>query len=124
MQIDRRPFIDQVLALKSEAEDHLRQLLSMRKQYHAENSEGSLSEICDKAQYAISLNTIYKLIEKKSAYVRGLNLVLNKPTTDNDFFLCERCGEMIPVERLCAVPETVLCVACQHEMEQRRLTSQ
>jgi RNA polymerase-binding protein DksA len=31
--------------------------------------------------------------------------------------LCEECGEEIPVERLKAVPATVLCVDCQRELE-------
>lgn len=124
MQIIRQPFIDQVLALKSEAEGQLRQLLSMRKQYHAENSDGSPSEICDKAQYMISLNTIYTLIERKRAHVLRLDSILNKIKENNESALCEHCGALIPIERICAVPETALCVACQHKMEQRHLISQ
>ena len=30
---------------------------------------------------------------------------------------CEECGEEIPVERLKAVPATVLCIDCQRELE-------
>ncbi|GEM_PF-5389217 len=31
--------------------------------------------------------------------------------------VCEECGEEIPVERLQAVPATVLCIDCQRELE-------
>ena len=29
---------------------------------------------------------------------------------------CERCGEMIPAERVEALPETRLCIKCSREM--------
>ena len=29
---------------------------------------------------------------------------------------CARCGEMIPAERIEAIPETMVCVACSKEM--------
>jgi hypothetical protein len=29
---------------------------------------------------------------------------------------CARCGELIPAERIEAIPETMVCVQCSHEM--------
>ena len=29
---------------------------------------------------------------------------------------CARCGELIPAERIEAIPETMVCVACSKEM--------
>ncbi len=34
---------------------------------------------------------------------------------DSEFGICEECGEDIPVARLQAVPESLLCVACAED---------
>jgi DnaK suppressor protein len=36
---------------------------------------------------------------------------------DGRYGVCEECGDQIPIERLRAVPATVLCVECQREFE-------
>ena len=34
---------------------------------------------------------------------------------DEDFGLCESCGEPVPFERLKIIPETTRCIPCQNE---------
>ena len=48
------------------------------------------------------------------AKVRRLKLedALRRVDEDEDFGLCEDCGDPIPMARLTAMPETELCVEC------------
>lgn len=41
---------------------------------------------------------------------------------EGNYGVCERCGRNIPMARLHAIPYATLCVRCQHESEQERLS--
>lgn len=45
-----------------------------------------------------------------------LENVLQK-SEEEDFGLCESCGEPIPFERLKIIPETTCCIPCQNEKD-------
>ncbi len=77
-------------------------------------------EACpDEGDYAAQLvrhNLDVALGERRLAQKREAETALAR-LDSSDFGICHNCGDHIPAERIKARPTTVLCVACQEELE-------
>jgi len=73
-------------------------------------------DIGDEANHGASheLNTQLAALENRelSQVEQALQLI-----REGRYGKCEHCSHSIPIERLRAVPTTILCVACQSELE-------
>ena len=72
----------------------------------------------DHAEREISSQTHYILLERKNRELEKIEDLIQRASVDEEFGLCEECGEKIPEARLMIVPEATRCVPCQQEMEQ------
>ena len=58
------------------------------------------------------------MIEKLNDELQGIESLLSRIDHEEEFGICEECGEHIPHKRLLAVPEARLCINCQQELEE------
>jgi DnaK suppressor protein len=117
MEDSRKEFLEQLELKKRKLQDTLSQLMKIRKEANDELSDDSPGDESDDAQREISLFSNCSLIEKKSRELITIDHIIKKILRDQEFGICEECGDPIPEERLVAVPETGLCVFCQRELE-------
>jgi len=117
MQDSRQVFIGQLEARKREYEEILRRLIANQKDFYDRSSGDNSNDETDHAQREISSCSNYSLIERKARELKNIERLIRKVNKDDNFGLCEECGEQIPMERLLIVPETALCVGCQRDLE-------
>jgi len=115
----RSTFLEGLLTKKAELEETLEGLLSSRKEYNGELTAGDYIDEVDDAQREISAYSHYGLIERKNKELQKIEYLIDRITKEEEFGICDDCGARIPKERLMAVPEATLCVACQREMEKQ-----
>lgn len=115
----RGAFLRSLEAKKEELEETLAGLLSSRKEYNGELTAGDYIDEVDDAQREISAYSHYGLIERKNKELRKIEYLIGRILKEEEFGLCDECGARIPKERLMAVPEATLCIACQREMEKQ-----
>ncbi len=61
---------------------------------------------------AINNNSINEAaLRKNEEKLKALNYMLSK-VNDDDFGLCERCKQKIPIQRLLFMPQSRFCVKC------------
>ena len=117
MEDNRNEFLALIRLKKDQLEAALDQLKENQKEYYERLSDDSMTDESDHAQREVSLHSTYSLIEKKTRELKKLGLLEKKMLRDQEFRICEECGDPIPVERLLIVPETNLCIACQRDLE-------
>lgn len=110
-------FLEGLMTKKRELEITLERLKKSTQEYDGELHAGDFTDEVDDAQREISAHQIYSLLERKDKELGKIARLVERITGEQDFGLCEDCGERIPKERLLAVPEATLCVSCQREME-------
>lgn len=113
----RSRFLSILTARKEEVTRSLDLLVDRQKDYHQPFSNADFIEDLDQAERDRVTNTYYTLLERKTTELNKIDFLLNKIMKDEDFGLCEECGEVIPEERLFIIPEANLCVPCQRELE-------
>jgi RNA polymerase-binding transcription factor DksA len=86
-------------------------------EYGAQHTAGDFIDEVDDAQREISAYSQYSLIERKIRELRKVEHLIQRVHKDEDYGLCEECGNPIPAERLLIMPEAGLCVPCQREFE-------
>lgn len=67
-----------------------------------------------KSELIGELNHKISRLEALQNRQKKLETVLQK-SKEEDFGLCESCGEPIPFERLKIIPESTRCISCQNE---------
>ncbi len=86
-----------------------------------DNSSGrgveDIADEADGAQCETSTHNHYSFVERKSRELRKVRELILRMESDEEFGLCEECGDPIPVERLMILPDATLCVPCQQEFE-------
>ena len=117
MEDNRNEFLTRLELKKKQIEETLNRLRENQKEYYDKSSNDTMMDESDNAQREVSLHSAYSLIEKKTRELQKTDLLLNKLLKDQEFGICEECGDPIPVERLLIVPETNLCIACQRDLE-------
>jgi DnaK suppressor protein len=71
----------------------------------------------DGALCEASTHNLCSLIERKSGELRKVDDLIRRMAEDEEFGLCEECGEPIPAARLMVLPDATLCVPCQSRQE-------
>ena len=117
MRDDQIEFLERLTIKRNELEDTLNRLLKDQKEYRDQLAGETFSDESDSAQREISATSFYSLIDKKTRELKRTEYLIQKIARDEDFGICEECGESIPYERLLIVPEASMCVPCQQEEE-------
>ncbi len=111
--------VDELLSRKHDLESALHQAkLSWRDWSQGSGKEDPADEV-DGALHETSTHNHYSLMERKSRELRKIDDLLYRIRNDEEFGLCEECGEPIPMERLMILPEATYCVPCQCRLERR-----
>ncbi len=113
----RSRFLSILTARREEVEKALDLLVDRQKDYKQSSSNAVFIEDLDQAEREIETNTYYTLLERKARELKKIEFLMNRIIRENEFGLCEECGEKIPEERLLIIPEANLCVPCQRELE-------
>ena len=114
----RSRFLRNLMLRKQEVEEALSRLIDGQKEQKTLFSTDDFIEELDRAEREISVQTAYSLLEKKNEELEKIEALISRALGDEDFGLCEECGERIPEERLLVVPEAVRCVSCQRDLEE------
>jgi DnaK suppressor protein len=106
-----------LLSRKLEIEKTLKDMMA----YHRENKEllfgDDIREDADRAEKEISAQTYYTLLERKNQELKRLENLLEHISQNEEFGICEDCGEEIGYKRLLAMPEVTRCIDCQRDFE-------
>lgn len=95
--------------------------------FNTENESLSLNEE-DRSDEVDQANADYERAQmlrfrnRDLFYVKKLSQALEK-IDDDEFGICEDCGEDIKFERLMARPTAELCISCKDEAEREELSS-
>ena len=117
MRDDHKIFLERLTVKKNELEDTLSRLMYDQKEYRDQLASEKIADEFDNAQREMSATAIYSLIDKKTQEVKKIELLIRQIFRDEDFGICEECGDPIPTDRLLIVPEANMCVPCQREEE-------
>lgn len=104
-------------AKREEIKETLSRLKNSRMEYGAQHTAGDFIDEVDDAQREISAHSQYSLIERKVRELQKVEQLILSIQKDQEFGLCEECGNPIPTERLLIMPDAFLCVPCQRETE-------
>ena len=80
-------------------------------------SFNGMTDELDRTDREMAAHNYYKFLDRKKNELNRIEALLERMKHDQDFGICEECERPIPEARLMIVPEAVLCVACQHELE-------
>lgn len=114
----RSRILKSLMAKSAEVQATLNRLIEEQKEYKKLASNDYLIDEMDHAEREISSQTHYILLERKNRELERIKDLIQRATMDEEFGLCEECGEKIPEARLMIMPEATRCVPCQQEMEQ------
>ena len=81
-----------------------------------QNSPQTGGDIGDAANHGASRELNTQLAALEHSELSQVELAL-KLIREGRYGKCENCSHSIPIERLRAVPTTILCVSCQSELE-------
>jgi RNA polymerase-binding protein DksA len=89
--------------------------------YHRENKESLFSddhmEEVDRAGKEISNQAYYSLMERRSKELKRLEGLIKHIKENEEFGICEDCGEEIGYQRIMAMPDVTRCIECQRDFE-------
>ena len=114
----RSKILKSLMAKRAEVRETLDRLIEEQKEYKKLASDDYLIDEMDHAEREISSRTHYILLERKNRELEKIENLIERALGDEEFGLCEECGEKIPEARLMIMPEATRCVPCQQEMEQ------
>lgn len=83
-----------------------------------ELSTDDLSDENDLASAVYDQNLALQLRGREKRLLKKVDLAL-KRIEDDEFGICDECGDDISISRLEARPVTTLCIACKEEQERR-----
>ena len=110
-------FMANLAAKRLQLAETLNYLKSSQREYDSTSTSGDFIDELDSAQREISSANLYSLIERKNRELRKIEQLISRISKDEEFGLCEECGEPIRQERLLIMPDAAMCVPCQRESE-------
>ena len=114
-------FLKTLIVKREEVEKALKCLMDAQKEYENRHFFDDFIEELDHAGRETSTQMHYKLLERKNRDLEKIEMLIRRAQQEEEFGLCEECGERIPDERLEIVPESTRCVPCQRELEKLEL---
>lgn len=110
-------FLKNLMFKKNEVEEALVRLHRSQNEYEDSLHPGDVIEEFDRAEREIAAQRYYSLLKRKKEELERIDSLIRRVQLDEEFGLCEECGERIPEKRLLIVPEATLCVPCQTDLE-------
>ena len=110
-------FLKNLMFKKNEVEEALVRLHHSQNDYEDSLHPGDVIEEFDQAEREIAAQRYYSLFKRKNEELEKIDSLIQRVQLDEEFGLCEECGERIPQKRLLIVPEATLCVPCQADLE-------
>jgi DnaK suppressor protein len=113
----RDHFMANLAARRLQLKETLNYLKDSQREYDSTSGAGDYIDALDSAQREISSANIYSMIERKNRELRKVEQLMSRLANDEEFGICEECGEPIRQERLLIMPDATMCVPCQRELE-------
>ena len=113
----RSRFHMHLLEKKTELENTIDCLVRGNNEDFTKISFDGMTDELDRTDREIAAQNYYKFLDRKKNELNRIEALLERVKHDQDFGICEECERPIPEARLMIVPEAVLCVACQQELE-------
>ena len=117
----RSRFLDNLMVKKEEVQNTLDRLLAEQEEYKNLAADDYLIDEMDHAERESSSQTHYILLERKHRELEKIEILMERALEEEEFGICEECGEKIPEARLMIMPEATRCVPCQKELERAGL---
>ncbi|MFO7784143.1 MAG: TraR/DksA family transcriptional regulator [Thermodesulfobacteriota bacterium] len=115
----RSMLVGALLSRRHDLESALQQAkISWRDWNQRPGKEDPADEV-DGALHETSTHNHYSLMERKVRELRKIDDLLHRMRNDEEFGLCEECGDPIPIKRLMILPDATFCVPCQCRLERR-----
>lgn len=106
-----------LLEKKKELEKTINTLLKENNDDFTKISFDEMIDELDRTDREMAAQNYYKFLDRKKNELNRIETLLERIKHDQDFGICEECERPIPEARLMIVPEAVLCVECQQELE-------
>lgn len=113
----RERFLKSLILKREEIEKAISSLINGRKEHKGLFSSDEITEEMDRAEIEVASQVHYSLLAKKTKELERIEILVRRVQREDEFGLCDECGERIPEERLLIVPEATRCVRCQKEIE-------
>ncbi len=113
----RRKFLKNLVEKKHELEMTVDYLVNGQKEDIGKSSSDDFIDELDRADREIYTQSYYKFLDRKKKELKRIDILIERVQQEQDFGICEECGDPIPEGRLLIIPEAVLCVECQEELE-------
>jgi DnaK suppressor protein len=113
----RTRFLSNLIEKKQELEETIDYLINGQKDDFGKSSSDNYIDELDRADREIYTQSYYKFLDRKKKELKRIDILIERIHQEQDFGICEECGKMIPEGRLFIIPEAVLCVPCQQELE-------
>jgi DnaK suppressor protein len=110
--------VKEIESLKMIIQDEMNRIEDTQKHTEVNFSEvaNSIKDEVDSANDQILLATSMRFSKRDAMYFRKLNKALAF-VTDEDYGMCQECGEAISYARLKARPTSEMCIHCKEETE-------
>jgi DnaK suppressor protein len=109
-------FLLSLLEKKQDLENTIRYLVDSNKDINKKYSDSVIDEL-DRADREMADQAHYKFIDRKKNELKRVNILIDRINNDEHYGICEECGRQIPEARLLIIPEAILCVPCQEDLE-------
>ncbi|NLD37147.1 MAG: TraR/DksA family transcriptional regulator [Desulfatiglans sp.] len=113
----RARFDSHLLAKKRELEGVIDSLIKENAEDFSKISFDGMIDELDRTDREMAAQNYYRFLDRKKFELKRIEALIYRLKHDQDFGICEECERPIPEARLMIVPEAVLCVACQEELE-------
>jgi DnaK suppressor protein len=113
----RTRFNSHLLAKKKELEIVIDSLIKENNEDFSKISFDGMIDELDRTDREMAAQNYYRFLDRKKFELKRIESLIDRLKHDQDFGICEECERPIPEARLMIVPEAVLCVACQEELE-------
>ncbi len=103
--------------LEEEEKKTLRQIEELRQEDPFSNPDHASDNaaVDTDVREQVGHDTIEAQIKDMEKRIQHIDLALRK-TSKNRYGQCDKCGGMIPVERLELVPEALFCIECEKKL--------
>ena len=110
---------------RKKLEDMLNELLeeSGETVQEMKNTNQEFPDPTDRANYESERNTTLRIRDRERKLIKKIRSALARLEND-EYNVCDECGEYIRKQRLDARPVTTLCINCKEIEEQREKTQQ
>jgi DnaK suppressor protein len=113
-----KAFLDNLIMKKQELEETINYLVNGQREDMSKISVDSFIDELDRTDMEISAQNFYRFLDRKKKELDKINILIDRVRHEQDFCFCEECGKQISEERLLIIPDAVLCVPCQRELEE------